>query len=127
MRHYVFAVAVAAVLGLAACGGNGGGGAGEQKIAEDTTRAVYNNDMAGATANFSSELTPQVTRASLGVLSDTMHKMGNLQGLTETATDVPSRRYTFDAKFDNGDMTVLMRLDGNGKIVAYRVSPGAPH
>ena len=126
MRHHIFAVAVAALLGLAACSGKAGSGGIEQKLAESVTRAVYNDDMAGATADFSSDLAPQVTRASLGTLSDAMHRMGNLQGLTETATDVPTHRYTFDAKFDNGDMTVQMRLDTDGRIVAYRVSPGAP-
>ncbi len=122
MRRYILAATLAIALGLVACSNAGS----EQKLADSVTRAVYNNDMAGATANFSSDLTPQVTRASLGILSDTMHKMGNYQGLTETATDTPARRYTFDAKFDNGDMTVQMRLDASGKIVAYRVSPGTP-
>jgi hypothetical protein len=126
MRHYAFAVLASLALGLAACSG-AGGGSDQQKLAEDTTRAVYNNDMEAVAAKFSTALAPQVTRGSLGVLSDEMHKMGNLQGLTETDTDTPARRYTFDAKFDNGDMTVQMRLDGDGKIVAYRVTPGAPH
>ena len=126
MRHYGFALMASLALGLAACGG-AGGSSDQQKLAEDVTRAVYNNDMEAVTSNFSSTLAPQVTRASLGVVSDEMHTMGNLQSLTETATDTPARRYTFDAKFDKGDMTMQMRLDGDGKIVAYRVVPGAPH
>lgn len=126
MRHYLLVLTASLALGLAACSG-AGGGSDQQKLAENVTRAVYNNDMETVTANFSTSLTPQVTRASLGVLSDEMHTMGNLQGLTETDTDSPARRYTFDAKFDKGDMTVQMRLDGDGKVVAYRVIPGAPH
>lgn len=126
MRHYLLVLTASLALGLAACSG-AGGGSDQQKLAENVTRAVYNNDMETVTANFSTSLTPQVTRASLGVLSDEMHTMGNFQGLTETDTDSPARRYTFDAKFDKGDMTVQMRLDGDGKVVAYRVIPGAPH
>jgi hypothetical protein len=124
MRRYILAATLALAFGFVACSSNAGN---EQKLADSVTRAVYNNDMSGVTADFSSSLAPQVTRASLGALSDTMHKMGNYQGLTEASTDLPTRRYTFDAKFDNGDMTVLMRLGSDGKIVAYRVSPGAPH
>jgi hypothetical protein len=82
--------------------------------------------MAGVTANFTSDLAPKVTRASLGTMSDMMHQMGNYQGLSLVTTDLPAHRYTFDAKFDKGDMTVRMRLDGDGKIMGYYVSPGAP-
>jgi hypothetical protein len=124
MKRFLLAATMAVALGLGACSGNSGS---EQKLADSVTRAVYNNDMPGVTGNFSSEVAPQVTRASLGALSDQLHAMGNYQGLTETATDVPAQRYTFDAKFDKGDMTVQMRLDASGKIAAYRVSPGAPH
>jgi len=127
MRQYIMALAASLALGLVACSGaSGSSGSDQQKLAENVTRAVYNNDMESVTSNMSSTLAPQVTRGSLGVLSDEMHTMGNLQGLSETDTDAPARRYTFDAKFDRGDMTVQMRLDGDGKIVAYRVVPGAP-
>lgn len=123
MKRHFLALTLVLGLGLIGCST----GSNEQKLADDVTRAVYNNDMAGVNANFNSELGPQVTRASLGVLSDKMHTLGNYQGVTETATDLPSRRYTFDAKFDKGDMTVQLRLDANGKVAAYRVTPGAPH
>jgi len=121
-------VAAIAMLALCACGGgSAAGGNSETKLADQVTRAVYDNDISGVTQNFSADLTPQVTRASVGVLSDKMHDLGTYQGLTETAMDIPSRRYTFDAKFDKGDMTVGMRLDANGKILAYRVVPGTAH
>lgn len=122
-RRYVLAATIAVALGLAACSNNAGS---EQKLADTVTRAVYNNDMTGVTSNFNSELAPQVTRASLGALSDTLHRMGAYQGSTEVATDLTKREYKFDAKFDKGDMTVIMRLDQDGKVAAYRVSPGSP-
>ncbi len=123
MKRLLLTATVIVAFGLAGCGGSSGG---PQKIADSTTRAVYNNDMGGVTANFDSTLAPQVTRASLGMLSDKMHELGNYQGITIAATDLPSKRYTFDAKFDNGDMTVVMRLDDDGKVAAYRIIPGAP-
>ncbi len=124
MNKLLFSTLLVVSLGLAACASGGGN---EQKLADSVTRAVYNNDMAGVTANMDSSLAPQVTRASVGTLSDEMHNFGTYQGLTETGTDIPAHRYTFDAKFDKGDMTVQMRLDPDGKIAAYRVTPGPPH
>jgi hypothetical protein len=125
MNKFLRSALLMVALGLAGCGGGGGN---EQKVVDQVTRSVYNNDMAGVTANFDSSLAPQVTRASVGALSDQMHQFGTYQGLTETATDIPAHRYTFDAKFDKGDMTVQVRFDPDGKLLAaYRVSPGAPH
>jgi outer membrane murein-binding lipoprotein Lpp len=99
----------------------------ETAVADQVARAIYNDDVSGVTSNFTTNLASQVTRASVGALSDKMHALGTYQGLTETAIDIPSRRYTFDAKFDKGDMTVGMRLDANGKVLAYRVVPGTSH
>ena len=121
------AVLILGVFCLSDCGNKRGAGNTETTLADQVTRAVYNNDMAGVTSNFNSDLASQVTRASVGTLSDKMHALGNYQSITEAATDIPSRRYTFDAKFDNGDMTVFVRLDTDGKIAAYRVVPGSPH
>lgn len=119
-------VLILGVFCLSDCGNKRGAGNTETTLADQVTRAVYNNDMAGVTSNFNGNLASQVTRASVGTLSDKMHALGNYQSLTETATDIPSRRYSFDAKFDKGDMTIGLRLDANGKIAAYRVVPGPP-
>jgi hypothetical protein len=123
MKRLLLAALAVLAIGLTGCGGGSGG---PQKIADDTTRAVYNNDMTAATANFDSGLAPQVTRASVGMISDQMHQLGNYKGLTVAGMDLPARKYAFDAKFDNGDMTVVLKLDDAGKIAAYRVMPGPP-
>ena len=123
MNKFWLTTLLITALGVAGCGGGAGN---EQKLADQVTRAVYNDDMAGVTANMDSDAAQQVTRASLGAVSDLMHRMGNYQGLTETGTDVPARRYTFDAKFDHGDLTVKLRLDPDGKIAGYHVVPGPP-
>jgi hypothetical protein len=119
-------VAMLASVALWGCGGGASGNA-ETAVAGQVTKAIYDNDVAGVTQNFSSALSSQVTRASVGTLSDKMHALGNYQGVTETQTDIPNRRYMFDAKFDHGDMTIGMRLDAEGKVIAYRVVPGVLH
>lgn len=123
MRKLLGIIATVAALAVAGCGH---GASNEQKIADDATQAVYNNDVTAVQQNFTSDLAAQVNRASVGQLSDKMHQLGGYKGLTETGSDLPSKRYIFDAKFDKGDMTVRIRLDNDGKVAAYRVTPGAP-
>lgn len=120
------AAVLLASVALWGCGSSGSGNT-ETKLADQVTKAIYDNDVASVTQNFSSALGSQVTRASVGTLSDKMHALGSYQGVTETQTDIPNRRYMFDAKFDHGDMTIGMRLDPDGKVIAYRVVPGVLH
>jgi predicted component of type VI protein secretion system len=96
-----------------------------QKLADDATKAVYNDDMAGLTANMNAALVPTITRAQLGDLADKMHALGNYQGLTPAGSDTLKSEYDFKAKFDKGTWTVILRLDGDGKIAAYRVAPSS--
>jgi predicted component of type VI protein secretion system len=97
-----------------------------QKLADDATKAVYNDDMTGLTANMNAALVPTITRAQLGDLADKMHALGDYQGLTPAGSDTLKSEYDFKAKFDKGTWTVMLRLDGDGKIAAYRVAPSSP-
>lgn len=115
-------LAAALALPLAACGGGGGGGA-AQSTADTITKAAYANDYAGVTSSFNDALKKQVTRASVGVLSDKMHALGNYQGLSLLATNSAKNEYTFKATFTNGTMNVVERLDSSGQVAAYRVIP----
>ena len=108
---------VAAVV-LAGCAG------GEQKTAESTTRAVYDNNIDAVTQSFTPELAKQVSRAQLGQLSDLMHAKGDYKGLTETGSE-PDGAFDFRADFSNGSLIVKMKLDSSGKISGYRVIPPA--
>lgn len=96
------------------------------KLADDATKAVYNDDMAGLTANMNAALVPTITRAQLGDLADKMHALGDYQGLTPAGSDTLKSEYDFKAKFEKGTWTVILRLDGDGKIAAYRVAPASP-
>ena len=107
------------VLALAACGGNPGGQA--QNSADTTTKAVYNDDVDGVTQNFDDTLKSQVTRSEVGILSDKMHSLGDYQGLTYVSDDPDKNEYTYRANFSKGSMNVVLKLDSDGKIGAYRV------
>jgi hypothetical protein len=107
-------------LALAACGGGGGTGQ-AQSLADTTTKAVYNDDPNGVVAHFDDQLKPQVTRSEVGILSDQMHKQGDYQGVSFVSSDPNKNEYTYRANFSKGSMNVILRLDQNGDIAAYRV------
>jgi hypothetical protein len=96
-----------------------------QALADQTTRAVYDADYDRTVAHFDAALTGQVTRASVGQLSDTMHALGSYHGLKQTSTDPDKGRYDFEASFDKGTLIVQLRMDPTGKIGAYRITPQA--
>jgi hypothetical protein len=50
-----------------------------------------------------------------------MHKQGDYQGLTFVSSDPNKNEYTYRANFSKGSMNVVIRLDQNGEIAAYRV------
>jgi predicted component of type VI protein secretion system len=122
-RRVLLAAALAVL--LAGCS-TGSASDRAQKLADDATKAVYNDDMAGLTANMNAALVPTITRAQLGDLADKMHALGDYQGLTPAGSDTLKSEYDFKAKFDKGTWTVILRLDGDGKIAAYRVAPSSP-
>jgi hypothetical protein len=94
-------------------------------LAEQTTKAVYNVDVDGTEANMDDDLKKQVTRASIGDLSDKMHALGAFKSMTQTSADAEKGRYTFAADFERGILAVDVRLDPAGKIGAYRVAPAS--
>lgn len=113
------------MLTLAGCAGQGAGGGSESSIADNATKAVYDNDYVGLTDKMADSLKPQVTRAQVGVLSDKMHAMGEYQGVTQTSNDTVARRSRYTAKFAKGTMMIDMVLDANNKIIGYHVSEPA--
>jgi len=94
-----------------------------QTLADATTRAVYDADLDRTTAQFDDALKGQVTRASIGTLSDQMHALGAYQGLKAVSSDPDKGRYDFTATFEKGTMMVQMRIDPDDKIGAFRVEP----
>lgn len=120
MRPVAVLLSGSLVLALTACGGGGDTGQ-VQSLANSTTQAVYNDNPSDVTAHFNDQLKAQVTRTQVAILSDQMHKAGNYQGLTFLSSDPNKNEYTYKANFSNGSMNVVLRLDQNGTIAAYRV------
>lgn len=114
------AAAVALAVVAAACAHRG---ADPQTLADDTTRGVYNVDLDATTAHFDDALKAQVTRASIGQISDEMHALGAYHGLKPANSDPDNGRYDYQAAFDKGTLLVQLRLDPDGRIGAYRVTP----
>lgn len=94
-------------------------------LADQTTKAVYAVDVAATEANMDDDLRKQVTRASIGDLSDKMHALGAYVGLKPNTAEPDKGRYAFEADFEHGILAVDLRLDPTGKIGAYRVSPAS--
>ena len=92
-------------------------------LADQTTQGVYNADYDATVARFDDALKTQVTRASVGQLSDRMHALGAYHGLKQTAADPDKGRYDYEATFDKGTLLVELRVDPDQKIGAYRIVP----
>ncbi len=120
-KHLSAAGAALIALSLASCGGGNASASGAQGAVDDTTRAVYNDDVANVPAHFDDALKNQVTRSEVGILSDQMHRQGDYKGLTFVASDPNKNEFTYRAGFTNGTMNVVVRLDPDGRFAAYRV------
>jgi hypothetical protein len=112
--------AIAVAIALSACGGSS-----PQRLADQTTQALYQDNRDGVVQNFDSSLKSQVTLAQVGAISDAMHMLGGYRGLKPLQSNGDAGRYDFAASFDKGTMLVMIRMDPDGKIGAYRVSPTA--
>jgi hypothetical protein len=107
------------LLALGAC--SGGGATSPEKAINDTTEAVYNDDLNAMQSHFDDALRKQVTLDGVGTLSQKLHAFGAYKGVTQTAADANGGRYDYDAAFDNTTMAVHVRVDGDGRIAAYRI------
>jgi hypothetical protein len=107
------------LLALAACGG--GAATSPEKVINDTTEAVYNDDLNAMQTHFDDALRKQVTIDGVGTLSQKLHTFGAYKGLTQTAADENGGRYDYNAAFDNATMAVHVRIDADGRIAAYRI------
>ena len=114
------AFALLLLTAVAACGRSD-----PQASANGVTRAVFDNNLAAVAPYFDDALRPQVTRASVGVLSDKMHALGAYNGLTLVATDGTRHEYSYRANFSKGTLNVVVRVDPDGRLAAYRVFPSS--
>lgn len=120
MRTVSAALAGSFLLALCACGGSGSATSPE-KVVNDTTAAVYNDDLNAMQTHFDDALRKQVTIDGVATLSQKLHSFGSYKGITQTAADANGGRYDYSAAFDNATMTVHVRMDPDGHIAAYRI------
>ncbi len=118
MRRFLSLALLAA---LAACSAPAGSSGSAATTADSVTKAVYNDDIDNVTASFDDALKTQISRGEVGVLSDKMHALGTYKGLTFVNGDAAKSEYTYRAAFDRGTMNVVVRVDSDGKLAAYRV------
>ena len=120
MRRLV-AIAIASL--AIVCAGCGNRAADPQAIADETTRGVYDFDFARTTAHFDDALKAEVTRSSVGELSNTLEGLVTYHGLKQVAADPEKGRYDYQATFDKGTLLVRIRLDPDQRLGAYRLVP----
>lgn len=113
-------LAIVMVFALAGCAGTSSSPA-PGDLVDEITRAVYQDDYATTVLHFDDAAKATVTRASLGDLSDRMHRLGSYTGLGQKAADPDKRRYVYELRFDHGTATAELRIDAEGKVGAYRV------
>ncbi|HEY9085580.1 MAG TPA: hypothetical protein VIN40_06560 [Candidatus Tyrphobacter sp.] len=113
-------VALACAASLAACASTQAKATAQ---ADAVTRAVYADDVADVTSRLDPGVAAVVTRGEVGTLSDKMHALGTYHGLQSIAGTMPANEFTYQAVFDKGTMIVVVRIDPNGKLGAYRVVP----
>ncbi len=112
---------LAAGLTAAVLCGCGGGATSPEKVVNDTTEAVYNDDLNAMQTHFDGALQKQVTIDGVNTLSQKLHAFGAYKGLTQIAADQTGGRYDYNAAFDNGNLAVHVRMDQDGRIAAYRI------
>ncbi|MHB8146075.1 MAG: hypothetical protein ACYDGM_02285 [Vulcanimicrobiaceae bacterium] len=118
-RHWLVIGLLAA---LPACSAGSSGTA--ARAADSVTKAVYGNDARGVASQLDTQLQSQVSRGEVGMLSDKMHALGQYKGLTYISGDPTKNEYTYRANFDKGSLNVVVRVDADGKLGAYRVFTG---
>lgn len=94
-----------------------------ERLADQATRALYEDNHDAAIANFEEHLKMHVTREQVGAISDEMHALGRYKGLSVLHANKNAGRFHYAAKFDRGTMIVMVTVDPAGRIAAYRVRP----
>ncbi len=94
-----------------------------ERLADQTTRALYEDNHDAAIANFDEHLKLHVTREQVGAISDEMHSLGRYKGLSAPHVNTNAGRFKYTANFDRGTMIVMVMVDPAGRIAAYHVRP----
>ena len=96
-----------------------------EKLADEVTTAIANNDMTPVIGDFNAIRRPELEdRGRVGRLSDMVVALGKFEGSTEiTPANAPSGGHEFTEKFANGTLDEKYVLDADGKIVTFHIQP----
>jgi len=93
------------------------------RLADTITRAIYDNKPDVARTYFNDALKSQIQDFQVLFMSQTMHRLGDYDGVKIARADVDHGRYAYRAVFSRGKMEVRLRVDNDGKAAAYRIVP----
>jgi len=88
-----------------------------EREADQMTQAVVNNDLRPVQGDIAPNV--HVTRVQVAQWSDELGAQGKLLSVKERTADCPAGTHCFDVKFEKRAYVEQMRLDENGKIVAW--------
>ncbi len=114
---------LAAALALAAALSSCGVAHTPERLADQATRALYEDNHDAAIVNFDEHLKSRVTREQVGAISDEMHSLGRYKGLSALHANENAGRFNYAANFDRGTMIVMVMVDPAGRIAAYHLRP----
>lgn len=115
--NYRRLAALAAVAALAACSFQNK----YEKEAQSITEAVMSNNLQPVRGDIADSV--KITRVQVAAMSDELGEAGKLVSLKETTTNCPPGTHCFDVKFEKKSYVEHMRLDENGKVVAWNYVP----
>jgi len=111
----------ALALALASCAGENH----YEQLADQVTRAIVANDMRPVEKEFNALARPQLeNRARVGELSDELGALGTFKrSHEEVVAGETAGVHTFSAEFAKATWRIQMRIDSDGKIAAFRITP----
>lgn len=97
-----------------------------EKLVGRIVESVQRNDMSPVAKDFNAVTREQLTRGSVGRLSDQIAPLGKVKRVDETTPkDSPAKRHTFVVHFEKGDWNAVMILDSDGKVTGFHLTPAA--
>ncbi|HTU82129.1 MAG TPA: hypothetical protein VMF61_08370 [Candidatus Acidoferrales bacterium] len=113
----LFALAVAGL--LAACSFQNK----DERLAENITKAMMNNDLRPVQNDIAPGI--QISRVQVAEAADELDAQGRLLSVKETPQNCQPGIHCFDVKFERRSYVERMRLDENGKVLAWTYRPVA--
>ena len=116
MKRIALVLAAFATLALAGCGGENR----YERLADRITQAMQNNSIAPVQNELAKGI--NLDRVRIAEAADVLAPLGKIESVKEVKPCDPGV-HCFVVKFQKATYREKLRLDENGKIVAWRYSP----